>query len=107
MRVLRDLRRYLRGPGIVGVKLSALKDPQQTLSYVRELLAVVRLKSYASKLLRLREQVDSRARTAESVLIEVEQMVVDGLIPHDLLQPARGGGVGGGGLAWMVGSGTG
>ena len=53
-------------------------------------------------------QVDTRARTAESVLIEVEQMVVDGLIPHDLLQPVHGGSVvDGGSLAWMVGSGTG
>ena len=69
MRVLRDLRRYLRGPGIVGVKLTALKDPQQTLSYVRELLAVVRLKSYASKLLLLREQVSSSSFTTSATTV--------------------------------------
>ena len=69
MRVLRDLRRYLRGPGIVGVKLVALKDPQQTLSYVRELLAVVRLKSYASKLLLLREQVSSSSFTSATTVL--------------------------------------
>ena len=104
MHVLRDLRKFLKGSGIVGVNVAALNNPQQVLGYIRELVAVVRLKEYAEKLLALRDHVDKASRSPASVLMEIEQMVVDGLIPHDLLQPetnTQKGGVEG--LAWMVG----